>query len=66
MCRVYPSGLTDCPLCLDPQGDPGADNTAPGAKGDPGNPGLPVRNITHWTYNEWKKILSGDVGPEGL
>lgn len=58
MCRVYPSGLTDCLLCLDRQGEPGADNTTPGAKGDPGNPGLPVRTLTHWTCF----AVSGDVG----
>lgn len=30
--------------CFVSQGEPGADNTVPGAKGDPGNAGLPVRN----------------------
>lgn len=33
-------------LCSVWQGEPGADNITPGAKGEPGNPGLPVRNIT--------------------
>ncbi len=37
---------SDSVLVFVPQGEPGVDDTVSGPKGDPGNPGLPVRTIT--------------------
>lgn len=37
------SGTGLSPLVFVSQGEPGTDNTTPGSKGEPGNPGLPVR-----------------------